>query len=135
MKRGAVGNLMNTTKLSFKESPFAKRLTLSLGLVTALAVPTTPHAASATWNGTSDATWSNATNWSASPVPGLGDVATFSNAGNGNTNIDLSSGVIISNIIFDTSSAAAYTIGIGAVGSETLTLQNNGIVTVNSTVI
>jgi hypothetical protein len=125
---------MNTTTSSFKESPFAKRLALGLGLVVALAVPTTSHATSATWNGTADATWSNNTNWSASPAPGVGDTATFSNAGNNNTNIDLALGVMISNITFDTSSTAPYTIGVGAVGSQTLTLPINGAVTVNSTV-
>ncbi|HXI85441.1 MAG TPA: autotransporter-associated beta strand repeat-containing protein [Verrucomicrobiae bacterium] len=109
---------------------------MSLGLATALAAPPTSRATSATWNGTTDAVWSNNTNWSASPAPGVNDTATFNGAGNNNTNIDLTTaGITISNIVFDTSSAAAYTIGVGTIGSETLTLQNNGIVTVNSTVI
>ncbi len=107
----------------------------SLALVTALAVPATSRAASATWTGTADAIWSNVNDWTAAPVPGVNDTATFSNAGSGNTNIDLSAGVSIGNIVFDTSGAAAYTIGIGAAGSETLTLQSNGVITVNSTVI
>jgi autotransporter-associated beta strand protein len=127
---------MNTTTSCFKESAFAKKLALSLGLVAALAVPTTSRAASATWNGTVNATWSNAANWSASPVPGVADTATFSKAGNGNTNIDLTTGVgiTVSNIVFDTSSAGPYTIGIGGAGGQMLTLPVNGAITVNSPV-
>ncbi|MGD0651249.1 MAG: autotransporter-associated beta strand repeat-containing protein [Verrucomicrobiia bacterium] len=106
---------------------------VALGLAATLAVNSV-HAASATWNGTTDATWANTNNWSASPAPGIGDTATFSNAGNNNTNIDLASGVTTSNIVFDTSSAAAYTIGAGGAGSQTLTSQVNGAITVNSTV-
>ena len=127
---------MNTTTLSFKESSFAKRLALSLGLVAVLAVPTASRAASATWNGTVDAIWSNVNDWSTSPVPGVADTATFSNTGNGNTNIDLTTGVgvTVGSIVFDTSNAAAYTIGAGAVGSQALTLPINGALTVNSPV-
>src|ERR1017187_508961 len=131
---GAITEPMKTSKLSFRAPVFAKRLALTLGLVVALVGSTTSHAASATWNGITDATWSNNTNWSTSPAPGFGDTATFSNAGNNNTNIDLALGVTISNIVVDTSSAAAYTIGIGAAGSQTLTLQISGGITVNSTV-
>src|ERR1051326_7446319 len=128
---------MNAAHLSFNPSFFARRLAVSLVLVAALAMPTLSWAASATWNGTADATWSNNANWSASPAPGINDTATFSGAGNNNTNIDLTTGVgvTISNIVFDTSSAAAYTIGIGALGSQSLTQQVNGAITVNSTVI
>ena len=60
-------------------------------------------AASATWNGTTDAMWSTLTNWSANPVPGTGDTATFNGAGNGNTTIDLGGGVTIGTVLFDTS--------------------------------
>jgi hypothetical protein len=90
-------------------------------------------AANGTWTGATDATWAGA-NWSATPVPGTGDLATFSGLGNANTTIDLGAGVTISNLLFNTSSAAAYTIGNGAVGSQTLTLNNSGGITLNSTV-
>ena len=90
-------------------------------------------AASGTWTGATDATWAGA-NWSASPVPGSGDTATFNGAGGGHNTIDLGSGVTIMNLLFDTSSAAAYTIGNGVAGSQTLTLNNSGGITVNSTV-
>ncbi len=92
------------------------------------------HAASGTWNGTVNTNWSTTGNWSASPVPGLNDTATFNNAGNGRTTISLGTGAQISNIVFDTASAAAYTIGAGAPGSESLTMNGTGVFTVNSTV-
>jgi autotransporter-associated beta strand protein len=40
----------------------------------------------------------------------------------------------ISSILFNTANAAAYTIGSGAVGSQTLTLNDGGSITVSSTV-
>ncbi len=93
------------------------------------------HAVSATWNGTTDAQWATATNWSASPVPGGGDTATFANAGGAVDVIGLGGGVTVESLLFDTSLAAAYTIGSGAVNSQTLTLNNGGAITLNSTVI
>ena len=90
-------------------------------------------AANGTWTGVTDATWAGA-NWTATPVPGSGDTATFSGAGDGHTTIDLGSGVTIMNLLFNTGSAAAYTIGNGAVGSQTLTLNNSGGITLNSKV-
>ena len=89
-------------------------------------------AASGSWIGAADSTWAGA-NWSATPVPGSGDTATFNGAGGGHTTIDLGSGVTIMNLLFNTGSAAAYTIGNGAVGSQTLTLNNSGGITLNST--
>jgi autotransporter-associated beta strand protein len=68
-------------------------------------------------------------------VPSAGDTATFNGAGNGNTTIDLGAGVTLSSLLFDTSSAAAYTIGSGGVGAETLTFGTAGnALTMNSTV-
>jgi uncharacterized repeat protein (TIGR03806 family) len=93
------------------------------------------HAASATWNGTADSTWANIANWSASPVPGYTDTATFNNAGDGRTTISLGSGVQVENIIFNTANGAAYTIGSGAAGSQTLNMNGSGEFSVNSTVV
>ena len=90
-------------------------------------------AASGSWTGAADGTWADA-NWSATPVPGTGDTATFNGLGNGHTTIDLGGGVTIMNLLFDTGNAAAYTIGTGAVGSQTLTLNNSGGITLNPTV-
>jgi len=92
----------------------------------------TLKAASGNWTGATDDTWAGA-NWSAA-VPGTGDTATFNGPGNANTTIDLGGGVTILGLLFDTSSAAAYTIGNGAVGSQTLTLNDSGGITMSSTV-
>ncbi|MBU3664632.1 MAG: hypothetical protein FGM15_01960 [Chthoniobacterales bacterium] len=93
------------------------------------------QAADGTWSGGSGSLWSDTGNWSASPVPGSGNTATFNSAGNGNTTIDLGVGVTISNLAFDTANAAAYTIGSGAVGSQTNTLNNsNAVIAVAGTV-
>jgi len=92
-------------------------------------------AISDTWTGTTDTTWATSTNWLGGNVPGTGDTATFNNAGNGNTTIDLGGGVTLGILLFDTPSAAAYTIGSGGVGSQTLTLSTAGnAITMNSTV-
>ncbi len=95
----------------------------------------TAHGVSATWNGTTDAQWATATNWSASPAPGSGDAATFDNAGGAVDVIGLGGGVTVQSLLFDTGLAAAYTIGSGAVNSQALTLNNGGAITLNSTVI
>src|SRR5687767_6543561 len=68
-------------------------------------------AANATWNGTVDSLWATPGNWSATPVPGAGDTATFDNAGGSTDVINLGAGITISTIVFDTENAAAYTIG------------------------
>ncbi|MGJ8642874.1 MAG: autotransporter-associated beta strand repeat-containing protein [Luteolibacter sp.] len=86
-----------------------------------------------TWDGDTDGTWATATNWGTA-APGTGEIATFSGAGNGNTTIDLGAGVTVGGIVFDTVSAAAYTIGAGVVGTDTLTLDNGGSITMSSTV-
>jgi len=91
-------------------------------------------AASGSWTGATDSTWAGA-NWTATLVPGAADTATFNGAGNANTTIDLGTGVTVSNLVFNTSLTAAYTIGKGAVGSQTLSFNNNGGITINPTVI
>jgi autotransporter-associated beta strand protein len=113
---------------------FPATLLPAIVLLTALAAAPSAFAASATWTGTTNSTWLTATNWTAGGPPGTGDTATFNNAGSGNTILNLGAGVTVNTILFDTSSAAAYTIGSGAVGSQTLTLNDSGAITVNSTV-
>ncbi|MCE9556019.1 MAG: autotransporter-associated beta strand repeat-containing protein [Planctomycetes bacterium] len=91
------------------------------------------YAANATWNGTTDTVWATGTNWSATPVPGSGDTATFNNAGGASDILDLGvGGVTINTITFDSASAAAYTIGTGA---QSLTLNNGGGITLNSNLV
>jgi autotransporter-associated beta strand protein len=106
-------------------------------LVLAVAAKTPwAFAANATWTGNVDAQWSDVNNWDGPPaaVPGTGDTATFNGAGNGNTVIDLGLGITLKTLLFDTADAAAYTIGAGAPGDQSLTLASGGAVTVNSTV-
>lgn len=90
--------------------------------------------ASATWDGTTDGTWATGTNWSMTPAPGTGDTATFNNLGSGNTILDLGAGVTINTILFNSANVGAYTIGSGALNSQTLNLNDSGAVTMNSTV-
>ena len=88
--------------------------------------------ASAAWTGAINAFWTTSTNWNPPTVPGFGNTATFNGAGNGNTTINLSVNLVtINTIIFDTASAAAYTIGNRG---DSLTLNDSGAITVNSTV-
>lgn len=93
-----------------------------------LALVTASHAANATWTGTTSGTWSTGTNWSATPVPGTGNTATF-NAASSNTTIATGT-ISINTILFDTANAAAYTLQGG-----TITLNDNGAITVNSSVV
>ncbi len=111
--------------------PLAK---CSASLVLAALASLSAHAASDSWTGTADASWATSGNWLGNPatVPGTGDTATF-NAASPNTTINLGAGVTISNIVFDTASVAAYTIGAGAVGSQTLALDNGGSLSLSST--
>ena len=93
-------------------------------------------AGGASWTGANGSTWADA-NWSSSPVPGAANnvhTATFNSAGGGQTTINLGAGVTLNTVLFETATAAAYTIGSGAVGSQTLTLENGGAITTSSTV-
>ena len=105
------------------------------GSIAALVGVQSAHATSDTWTGSGNALWSNSVNWFTNPgtVPGTTDIATFNNAGNANTTIDLS-GVTIGSVVFDTAAAAAYTLGSGGVNNQTLTLDPSGAVTVNALV-
>ncbi|MEO5912613.1 MAG: autotransporter-associated beta strand repeat-containing protein [Luteolibacter sp.] len=112
----------------------SRLLASSTALIVATFATSSAFAASATWNGTTNATWATDTNWSATPAPGSADTATFNNAGNANTTIDLGAGVSVGSIVFDTATTAGYTLGSGAVGSQVLTLNGSSAITVNATV-
>jgi fibronectin-binding autotransporter adhesin len=92
------------------------------------------NAASDSWTGATDSTWATSGNWLGGNIPGAGDTATF-DAASANTTLNLGGGVTISNVLFDTANAAAYTLGSGAVGSQTLTLSNNSLISLSSTVV
>ena len=83
------------------------------------------HAASGTWNGTQDALWTNSANWSASPYPAGSETATFGNAGNGNTSINLTGLFSFPNITFTGPSVGTYTLGTSG---QTVTLQSGNVV-------
>jgi fibronectin-binding autotransporter adhesin len=106
--------------------------TAAAALAAVLLATPSANAASATWNGTTDSLWSTTTNWSASPVPGVTNTATFNNAGNGNTSITVGT-ISLTNITFDTASAAAYTLGTGA-DTINFATGTTTAVTMNSTV-
>ncbi|MFA5336914.1 MAG: hypothetical protein WC330_01115, partial [Candidatus Omnitrophota bacterium] len=90
-------------------------------------------AADAVWNGTTDAVWATGTNWSATPVPGTGNTATFNNAGGAIDIIDISGGIAIKSIVFDTG-AVSYTIGDG-LHADTLALDNLGVIQMTAGVL
>ena len=90
-------------------------------------------AASGSWIGATDPNWMDP-NWSATPAPGVADTATFNNAGGLYTTIDLGSGVAVNQIFFNSANAAAYTIGNYSAGTQTLSLNTSGGITMTSTV-
>ena len=108
--------------------PFGRTSLLNVAVALLMAVtclcPSAAQAANGTWLGTEDAMWTNSNNWSASPYAGqqTGETATFDNAGNNNTNLNISGLYNIGTFIFTGASVAAYTIGSGAPNSQTLVM-------------
>jgi autotransporter-associated beta strand protein len=95
---------------------------LLVAITCVLGTPRAADAANATWSGVSDALWATLGNWgAAASVPAAGETATF-NATSSNTTVDVGTGLNVGSVVFDTASAAAYTIGSGGAGSQTLTL-------------
>lgn len=96
------------------------------------------HAADQTWDGDTDGAWSTGSNWVGDPasvdVPGTGNTATFSGA-SGNITINLGGAISLSVLAFDNAaSVAAYTIGVDALGTDTLTIDDGGSITMSSAV-
>ncbi len=87
-----------------------------------------------TWTGSADVNWSTAGNWVSAPPPSAVDTAIFNSAGAAAQPINLGTGAAIGAIVFDTASVGAFTLGAGAINSQTLTLSNAGTITLNSTV-
>jgi autotransporter-associated beta strand protein len=121
--------------ITYKSPSHSQASARLLGIMLAtIGSASSTFAAAGSWLGSTDSTWAGA-NWSASPSPAAGEIATFNGAGNGNTVIDLGAGVSVGSIIFDSASVVAYTIGSGGAGAQTLTLGDTGAaVTINSTV-
>ncbi|MCX7414302.1 MAG: autotransporter-associated beta strand repeat-containing protein [Planctomycetia bacterium] len=124
-----------------EQSLITGRLTASLrrflgSLLATAAVSVSPAAAATyTWTGTTSALWTNTTNWNpTSGTPGVADGAVFNAAGNGNTTIDLSGTSTVLSVLFDTATAAGYTIGSGGAANQTLRLASSGTVAMTSTV-
>ncbi|HNX34712.1 MAG TPA: autotransporter-associated beta strand repeat-containing protein [Kiritimatiellia bacterium] len=106
-----------------------------VGSSSALLLAASALAASGTWNGTQNSLWTNSANWSASPYPTGDQVATFNNSGNSRTTIDLT-GLVrgVTNLIFDSANAAAYTIGGGDVNAQSLIFTNRSYLRLTSNV-
>lgn len=111
---------------------FAKaRKSVALGAVLVGIAAPSANAASATWLGGTDALWSEASNWSTSPVPGTGDIAAF-NGASANTTIDLGAGVTLGTLAFDTAAAAAYTIGLSGQALTFATVAGSAVTMSNT---
>jgi autotransporter-associated beta strand protein len=110
-------------------------MVLPAAMAVMLAVATPAFGANATWTGlNANGVWADSANWTAA-YPVTGNTATFSGAGNGYVVIDVGTGLLVKTILFDTASAAAYTIGSGGAGVQTLTLNDTGAVTMNAAVV
>ena len=91
---------------------------------------------SATWTGAQNSDWGNSSNWQPQTVPGSGDTASFNESANGDTTINLGvGGRTINTILFSAAGNAHFTIGSGVIGTQDLTLNDGGAITVNSSVI
>ena len=97
-------------------------------------------AANGTWYSTNtvsgNAFWTNSWNWSARPYPAGNQTAFFTQSGNGRTTIDLTGlNFGVSNIVFDTTGSAAYTLGSNGVNQQTLMFTNNSNFRMSPTVL
>ena len=97
-------------------------------VIIGMIVPFISYAANGVWYGIADNVWINSANWSVTPYPSGVDRATFNNAGNGNTTLDVAGLSSLLSIDFITA-AGAYTIGSGGVNNQTLKLRNNSYIT------
>ncbi len=98
------------------------------------------YAANGTWYSTNvvyrNTYWTNSYNWTGLSFPAGNQVATFNNSVNTtNTTINVEGLAIISNIVFDTTAVAAYTIGSNGVSQQTLVLTNGSVIQLTSTAL
>ncbi len=97
-----------------------QRWTIMLGVTLA---GTSALASNGTWNGTTDAAWTTAANWSSGAFPASNETATFANAGSGRTTLT-GSPISLAKIVFTNATCAAYTLSGDFVFN---TAANNGI--------
>ncbi len=117
--------------LKYRNAQFPQFIVITL---CALSGTHTAHAASATWNGASSSSWSASPNWSASPGPGTGNAATFDNSTAGAAQTIITGSITIASILFNTGSAAAYTLGGASTGMGQITLNDGGSIAVSSSI-
>ena len=110
-----------------------KSLEISLCFCVCVFAATASWAANGVWNGTVNVLWTNSANWSAASYPVGNDTASFTNNGNGQTNIDITGFAGIKNITFDSPFVGPYTIGTGATNSQTLVMLDNGEIKLTDT--
>ena len=89
-------------------------------------------AANGVWNGTVDALWTNSANWSIAPYPSGSETAFFTN-NVGPTTLNVAGLSSIKYITFDSPSVAAYTLGTGAINSQTNVLLDSGEIKLTAT--
>ena len=111
---------------------FARRPLLPLAVSAVILCSGSTQAATDTWTGLTDSSWATPGNWSPVAVPANGDTALFNGTGAGHTAVAISAATTINSITFDTSSAAAYTLGTTSGGI--LSLQSGGAVQTTSSV-
>lgn len=124
---------MKTSHVTGKAS--LRRVLQTSTLLGLLAAASVPSAFAANWDGSESALWNTAANWTPSGIPSAAGTASFIDAGNGNTVIDLGAGASILYVEFSNASTAAYTIGSRAVGSQNLTLTNGAILNMYAPVV
>jgi autotransporter-associated beta strand protein len=83
-----------------------------------------------TWTGAGGNAWSTGGSWSNGIAPGNLTTATFAGPGGGTTTINVAAPLTLARLIFDSSSAAAYTLN----GGGTITFNAGGGITVTNTV-
>lgn len=119
---------------STKNTIVNRSVRILAGSIAAFFAAQSASASTIVWSGTTDNVFATGTNWVGGTAPATGDTAKFSDGGNGNTTVSLGAGATVNTVLFDTASAAGYTIGSGAVNSQALTLNNGGAITINSTI-
>ena len=88
------------------------------------------RAADVTWDGSTDGTWSDGTNWVGGNIPADLDRAIFNGNSTGTTTLDLSTSANISHLIFNDAGTPSHTIGV--LGVDTLNIANNGGIDTNA---